>query len=117
MSEWTLDASMRFLNAFPLPETFAWPHRDAGRDQPVWPRHTVVTGYGKWLRETPYFPGLFELAHEALRGAPDELDADWLANELARLRGRYETEPSRTGEALAHKIRRLMPRAEAPTLF
>lgn len=114
---WTLDASMRFLNAFPLPETFEWPHRDAGRDAPVWPKHSMVTGYGKWLRETPYFPGLFELAHECLADAPEELPADWLLNRLHELRARYEQEPGRPAEALAHKIRRLMPRAGAPTLF
>lgn len=115
---WTLDASMRLLNAFPLPETLLWPHRDAGRDMPVRPAHSMITGYGKWLRETPYFPGLFELVHEILRGADDEFTVDWLVAELGRVRAKYEKEPARdAAESLAQKCRRLMPKADQPEMF
>jgi len=114
---WTGDATMRFLNACPLPRTFTWPHRDDGKDRPVTPAHGTVTAYGKWLRETPYFPGLFELAHDLLAAAPDEFDAEWLPIELARIRKKFEPEPAKAGEHLAHKLRRLLPAANQPTFF
>ena len=59
---WTRDATMRYLNEYPLPRDFKWPHRDGGWRE-VWPTHRAITAYGKWLRETPYFQGLFELIH------------------------------------------------------
>lgn len=114
---WTLDATMRCLNEHPLPATVQWPHRDDGKDHAVRPSHGAVTGYGKWLRETPYFPGLFELVYELLKDAPDEFDAEWLPAELARVRAKFESEPARPGEHLAQKIRRVMPPANQPTLF
>jgi hypothetical protein len=52
----------------------------------VRPRHTSVTSYGKWLEETPYFPGLFEEIHGILLHARELGDADWLAAELLRRR-------------------------------
>jgi hypothetical protein len=86
MSTWNKDATMAYLNANPLPVTFKWHHRDdpKGSTRPVMPSHKNVTAYGKWLRETPYFPGLFEEIHEALAAAPDLGDAEWLAAELIR---------------------------------
>jgi hypothetical protein len=107
---------MRYLNAVPLASTFTWPHRDGG-EHAVRPVHSAVIGYGKWLRETPYFPGLFELVHEVLSAAADDVDVEWLPLELQRLRGRFEREPGRPGEHLAQRIRRLMPAPNQPTLF
>lgn len=116
---WTRDATMRYLNARPLPRTFMWPHRDAddNKDRPVWPVHGSVIGYGKWLREVPYFPGLFELVHDVLAAAPDEFNAEWLPFELQRVREKFANEPARAGEHLAHKIRRLMPAANQATFL
>jgi len=82
---WTRDQTMAYLNANPLPRTFLWPHRDGG-ERPVHPSHSYVTGYGKWLRETPYFRGLFERIHAALAAESAATgtvgDADWLAAQL-----------------------------------
>jgi hypothetical protein len=114
---WTGDATMRYLNAFPLPRTFTWPHRDDGKDRSVAPAHGTVTAYGKWLRETPYFPGLFELAHDILASAPEEFDAEWLPLELLNARKKFSDHPGRDGEHLAHKIRRHLSAAHQPTLF
>jgi hypothetical protein len=113
---WTADATMRYLSAYPLPRTFTWPHRDEG-ERPVWPTHGAVTAYGKWLRETPYFPGLFELAHDLLEDAPDEFDAEWLPAEIDVVRKKFATELPRPGEHLAHKLRRLRPAKDQPSLF
>lgn len=89
---WNRDATMRYLNANPLPAAFKWPHRDGG-ERHVLPSHRNVTGYGKWLRETPYFQGLFELIHLILDQAPGELgDGDWLAAEIRRHQQRTEQE-------------------------
>lgn len=114
---WTSDATMRYLNALPLPRTFTWPHRDDGKERPVTPAHGTVTAYGKWLRETPYFPGLFELIHDVLVAAPEEFDAEWLPAELQRTRDRFKAEPRPLGEHLAHQLRRLRPSANQPTFF
>lgn len=90
---WTKDHTQEYLDWNPLPVGFKWPHRDF-RDQAdgglrdVQPSHKQVTGYGKWLRETPYFPGLFEVAHRILAEAPDLGDAEWLAAELTTRRPR-----------------------------
>jgi hypothetical protein len=114
---WSHDASMRYLNAVPLPADFTWPHRDGG-ERPVRPVHHSVIGYGKWLRETPYFPGLFELAHDLLAGAPQELDVAWLPAELNRIRELHKAEAATAaGDHLAHKLRRLLPSPNQPTLF
>jgi hypothetical protein len=93
---WSKDDSQAYLKANPLPVEFRWPHRDHrdapdGGLRPVQPAHKSVESYGKWLRETPYFPGLFELAHEILAAAPDLGDADWLASELSARRSRKDT--------------------------
>lgn len=82
---WTLDSTMEYLNEYPLPADFKWPHRDGG-ERVAWPTHRGVIGYGKWLRETPYYQGLFELCHHCLELAvlkTGEIgDGVWLANEL-----------------------------------
>jgi hypothetical protein len=90
---WTRDDTMAYLKANPLPREFTWQHRDGGR-RAVQPSHSSVENYGKWLRETPYFQGLFELCHDILAAAPDLGDADWLAAELAARR----TAPDPAGE-------------------
>jgi hypothetical protein len=102
---WTLDSSMRALNKLPLPKDFTWPHRDGG-ERPVRPVHGAVIGYGKWLRETPYFPGLFELCHDLLTDAPNEIFYWWLPTQLRELRAKLEKEPKAPGESLAHMLRR-----------
>ena len=78
---WTKSDSRTYLDANPLPLTFLWPD-DTGKARAVHPSHQSVTSYGKWLAETPYFPGLFELIHTILVNAPDLGDAAWLAAEL-----------------------------------
>lgn len=87
---WTLDDTQAYLTANPLPPDFCWRHRDYPADQPrpVHPSHqTLKGGYGKWLRETPYFPGLFERVHGLILEAGYDLpDPATLA---ARLRARY----------------------------
>ena len=84
---WSRDDTQTYLSANPLPRDFTWPHRDGG-DRPVHPAHTSVNSYGAWLRETPYFRGLFPLIHEILATAPDLGDAAWLAGELRAHRAR-----------------------------
>jgi hypothetical protein len=101
MTAWSKDDTQAYLQANPLPAEFRWTHRDHKLDpdgglRVVHPSHSSVENYGKWLRETPYFPGLFELIHGILAGAPDLGDAEWLAAELVARRaggGRREAEP------------------------
>jgi len=107
---------MRYLNAYPLPDSLTWPHRDGG-ERPVRPSHGMVIGNGKWLRETPYFPGLFELCHDILEEAPEELGTEWLPAQIEAARKKFEPEASGPGEALAHKIRRLRLPSNQPSLF
>lgn len=102
---------MRYLNACPLPDTFRWPHRDGG-ERPVQPSHSMVDGYGKWIRETPYFPGLFELIHDFIDALPDTPgaigDGEWLAAELTKLRSTAALTTSPQSEHLAHRLRPLV---------
>jgi hypothetical protein len=88
---WTRDATMRYLNANPLPASFRWTHRDGG-ERAVQPSHRLVTGYGKWLRETPYFQGLFELIHDLLEQVSEVGDGEWLAAEIMKRRTLREQE-------------------------
>jgi hypothetical protein len=81
MEPWSRDDTMKYLNANPLPRTFRWTHRDGG-EREVQPAHRAVTGYGKWLRETPYFQGLFELIHAILEMKEELGDAVWLVEEI-----------------------------------
>jgi hypothetical protein len=82
---WTHAATLAYLDANPLPVAFLWID-NTGAARSVHPRHKSVTGYGKWLKETPYFPGLYELIHGVLVLADAHAgtvgDADWLASEL-----------------------------------
>jgi hypothetical protein len=80
---WTLDSTMEYLNEYPLPADFKWPHRDGGL-RVAWPVHRVFTGYGKWLRETPYYQGLFERCHRICEKAEQIGDGVWLAGEIAK---------------------------------
>ncbi len=89
--DWSLDDTMHYLTANPLPADFHWPHRDypADRPQPVHPKNRIHAGYGKWLRETPYFPGLFERIHGIILEAGDTLpDAEQIAAEVRKKYGR-----------------------------
>lgn len=61
---WTQEDSIDYLTLNPLPADFVWKNRD-GKMAEVRPTYSV-TNYGKWLHETPYFPGLFELIHDLL---------------------------------------------------
>lgn len=117
MTTWDQDCTMRYLNQEPLPPDFTWPHRDGG-ERTVWPVHTAVIGYGKWLRETPYFPGLFELIHEIADRATDELpDGPALAAQLNDLRKKHPEIKSIPGNSIAHQLRRLLPLPGQATLF
>ena len=62
---WTREDTAEYLTANPLPSDFEWKHRDGARAR-VHPSYRTHGGYGKWLRETPYFPGLFELIHDLI---------------------------------------------------
>lgn len=94
---WTPDDTQLWLTENPLPIAFVWPYRDPKPDgavnlQEVRPKYQVAD-YGKWLRETPYFPGLFEEIHEilVLMGAELPEDGADLARRLeARRRARGE---------------------------
>jgi len=83
-TEWSREDTRDFLTIYPLPSDLVWPHRDGGK-RPVHPTYRVSGGYGKWLWETPYFPGLFELIHEILVNARELPTADLLADELRRI--------------------------------
>lgn len=62
---------MAYLDENPTPVDFEWFHRDKGPGgKPVLavvrPKYAIKGGFGKWLHDTPYFPGLFELIHDLL---------------------------------------------------
>lgn len=82
---------MQYLNENPLPSSFRWEHRDGGQ-RAVQPSHRAITGYGKWLRETPYFKGLFELIHSILANVAEVEGPEWLAEEIAKKKLRMEQE-------------------------
>lgn len=76
--DWTDDDVMRYLDDWPLPADFTWTRVDIAKDTKekiltpdtaVRPKHHGVA-YGKWLRETPYFPGLFERVRDVIRAIP-----------------------------------------------
>lgn len=83
MLPWTQIQTEGFLTEFPLPASFMWPDR-YGKERSPMPKYRVSGGYGKWLRETPYFPGLFELVHDILVRAPEDavLTPEWVADRL-----------------------------------
>ncbi len=80
-----------WLTEFPLPPDFYWPDR-YGKERSPMPSYRIKGGYGKWLAETPYFPGLFELIHRILARAPSDqpLTIEWLIDELNKYRPRGE---------------------------
>lgn len=84
---WSPIQTEGWLTEYPLPPSFTWPDR-YGQVRPVLPKYALKGGYGKWLHETPYFPGLFEQIHDILAAAPDDqpLSPEWLAAELEKLR-------------------------------
>lgn len=95
---WTPEDTQRYLTEHPLPPAFRWQHRDGG-EAVVAPTYRLTGGYGKWLRETPYFQGLFEEIHAILArlGNADQLPTpDALATQLTaarRARGQQQTLP------------------------
>lgn len=77
-ADWTDKDVEEWLNDFPLPADFTWTRVDRTKDTkekietpdtPVRPAHRGI-GYGKWLRETPYFPGLFEQVRDIILAVP-----------------------------------------------
>jgi hypothetical protein len=77
---WTEDDVIRWLNDNPLPADFRWTRVDRNRETKaktyspgtvVLPSHRGLL-YGKWLRETPYFPGLFEKVRDVILALPDD---------------------------------------------
>lgn len=81
---WSADDTREYLDANPLPVDFTWKHKDGGQ-RPVQPSHTQVNGYGKWLRETPYYQGLFEEIHRIVASAGAHLpDIESVVAELLR---------------------------------
>lgn len=116
---WNRIAAQRYLNDFPLPTTFTWPHKDGG-ERPVHPVHAQVLGWGKWLAETPNYPGLFELIVDILNDKAvreDPGDGVWLAAQLTELRTKHEKSLSPSTAALAHRIRPFVGAPEQPELF
>ena len=70
-SAWLDTDTMAYLDMNPLPVDFQWFHRNKDKaGKPllvvVKPTYHIRDGYGKWLHDTPYFPGLFELIHDLL---------------------------------------------------
>ena len=77
-ADWTDDDVMRWLDDFPLPADFTATRVDRVKDSdekiftpntPVRPAHHGIK-FGKWLRETPYFPGMFEQIRDIIRAIP-----------------------------------------------
>ena len=59
--DWTTDDSRRYLTDHPLPPDCTWKGR-----RPLPSHANLKGGYGKWLAETPYHQGLFEVVHAYL---------------------------------------------------
>jgi hypothetical protein len=94
---WSPDDTEEFLNVQPLPVGFQWrlskTSATARRGDlvAVQPSHRDLA-YGKWLRETPYFQGLFELVHQLVLEAGEQLPtAEALAARLDALRAAQES--------------------------
>lgn len=91
-SEWTKHDTMAYLTANPLPTDFAWRRSDGRKDadgrgalaavQPTY----AVADYGKWLHDTPYYQGLFELIHDLLFIAARLPEIHDLAAQLTTIR-------------------------------
>lgn len=86
---WTKADTMDYLSANPLPTDFKWRRRDG---ELVSPQPTyAISNYGKWLHDTPYFQGLFELVHELVLAAGSTLpDVETLVAQLDRIRKERE---------------------------
>lgn len=95
-TEWTREDTRDYLAMYPLPSGFVWPHRDGGK-RPVQPVYQVSGGYGKWLWETPYFPGLFELIHRELVNAPELPTSDGLVDLLNQILATREAQQELPG--------------------
>lgn len=87
VAPWTDVATEGWLTEYPLPPEFTWVDR-YGKERRVLPTYRIKGGYGKWLAETPYFPGLFELIHRILARAPADqvLTPEWLVEQLKQYR-------------------------------
>lgn len=82
---------MDYLSSNPLPKDFAWRHKN-GQLVPVHPSY-AVEAYGKWLHDTPYFQGLFELVHDLILAAGSALpDIATIAGQLTRIRKERESQ-------------------------
>lgn len=85
LTVWTQEDTIDYLRLNPLPADFIWKNR-TGQNAAVKPSYNVAN-YGKWLHETPYFPGLFELIHDLLFSAGSRLPSiTTLTDQLARIR-------------------------------
>lgn len=92
-NDWTDDDVMHWLNDFPLPADFRWTKVERTKDKErietpdslVLPSHRGVD-YGKWLRETPYFPGLFEQIRDIIFASDVLPTPEELAEKLYKLR-------------------------------
>lgn len=91
---WSEIQTEGWLTEFPLPADFTWADR-YGVERPVLPKYKISGGYGKWLHETPYFPGLFEHIHAiiARASAEQELTPEWIVEQLAAYRVRVVQQP------------------------
>lgn len=95
-AEWTKLDTMAYLTANPLPTDFTWRRSDGRKDadnrgalaavQPTY----AVADYGKWLHDTPYYQGLFELIHDLLFNAPRLPEIHDLARQLTAIRAERE---------------------------
>ena len=80
---WTADDTKEYLDSNPLPVGFTWKHKD-GEHRLVQPSYKIES-YGKWLRESPNFQGLFEEIHRLIVAQGSRLpDIDTVAAELVR---------------------------------
>ncbi len=89
---WSADDTEELLNIEPLPAGFKWrltktsSRAMRGELVDVQPAHRDLA-FGKWLRETPYFQGLFELAHQVVVEAGAKLPSgEEIAARLTALR-------------------------------
>lgn len=90
-AQWSKADTMEYLSTNPLPTDFAWRHKD-GRLVAVQPRYAVAD-YGKWLHDTPYFQGLFELVHDLIIAAGSKLpDITTIAVQLNQIRVQRESQ-------------------------
>lgn len=95
---WSRDDTEEWLTIEPLPAGFQWrltkssSRAARGELVDVQPSHPDLA-YGKWLRETPYFQGLFELVHQVVVEAGDKLPTpEEVAAQLNRIRLQREAE-------------------------